>query len=257
MRFRTFLESKNIFGFEDFQDDVPQAPTDTGPVKGFNVEQMMNFLQHKSVGVYSPRSGFINEMQWGDRYGAVKVEVSPSMTFAVKRLGVDLKGEQQWVTKKLLQLDRDGVGGSEDAVADEIHEIVSKTIESAVGSPRRECEELERLTLRIADRMRQAGQRKFIFEGVKKLNKMAYIIVFEVGLHGVEARDHLRIEQLQTCVGFDPESGMIRIVMQKIASPVGGPHSWTTKPADMDLLFFPTQEGDEIAEAVATKFRHF
>jgi hypothetical protein len=257
MRFKAFLEAKNIFGFEDFQDDIPETSADTDPIKGFNVEQMMSYLQHKDVGVYSPSSGFINEIQWGNRFGAVKVEVSPSMTFSVKRLGFDLKGEQLWVTKKLLQLDREGVGGSEDTVADEIHDVVLKTMDSPPGSPQRQCEHLQQLTLRIADRMRQASQRKFIFEGVKRLNKMAYIIVFEVGLHGVEARDHLRIEQLQTCVGFDPEAGMIRIVMQKVASPVGGPHSWKTMPADMDLLFFPTQDGDEIAEAVATKFRHF
>jgi hypothetical protein len=256
MSLKTYIEAVADFGFER-KKEPEQSVSDSKPIDSFNLEEMMQLVAAKKVGTFRPRSNFVNELQWGERHGAIRLEVGPNYTFEIQRLGFDLEGNRRWVTKKLFQLDRRGFGGYEESVAEEIHDEILDVFADDMGSPLKDYEKLENLVMKVAEKMKLVAQEKFLFTGIRKINKDAYIIIFEVASGGVETRDHLRVDQLQTWMGYDSATGMIRVLMQKVASPVGGSRDWKIQPADMNLFFFPSQGRDEIAECVATKFRYF
>jgi hypothetical protein len=260
MRFKTFLEAKDIFGFGD--DRAKQTPDDdmmARPIMQFNLEWMRDLLLMKSVGGHEPFSRFVNEIQWGDQPGAVKLEIDPGLTFYVKKLGKDKEGSPRWVTKKMFQLNRQGYGGLEDAVAHEIHEHIQNAYHSNLEAPREGFtpEELENLVLYVYEKIKKTMKEFFVPLGIKKIQEYAYIISMEVAGGGVEAPDHRRVEQNQTMFTYDKHQGTIRIFNYNIESPVGRRHEWTLMENDLDVYFFPTQDRDEIAECLSVHFKYY
>lgn len=94
MRFKHFLESTDIFGFENKirGDEKPRDDIEDKPMRQFDVELMMDYLRRKKVGVHEASMDFVNEIQWGNSFGAIKLEVDTGFRFLVKRLGRDLEG---------------------------------------------------------------------------------------------------------------------------------------------------------------------
>jgi hypothetical protein len=223
----------------------------------FDVELMMDYLSRKRVGPHDPSSNFMNEIQWGRDYGAIKLEVDPGYRFIIKRLTHDLEGNDRWITKKLYQLNRKGYGGTEDAVANEIYDQIRHHSHYPLEGPDNEYQDLDRLALYVATKMRRVAEAKFIYEGIKKVAPDNYQIIFGVGGQGVEARDHFRVEQNVTDLSYDRNRGTIRITNYNVRSKVGREHAWQVSPVDLDLFFYPSQDKQEIAEAVATRFRFY
>lgn len=258
-RFKTFIEATDIFGFGKPREEEPLTQDlNNEPLKQFNIESVMEFLSKKKLGVFQPYSRFMNEIQWGDHPGAVKLEISPRMSVFVKKMAFDKLGQTRWVTKRAFQLNRNGHGGYEDAVANEIYEVVKKASnDSGVPSPKEHYDKLEELVQCVASKMKRVSKDMFMFEGIKKVGRDNYIIAFNVRGQGVEARDHMRVEALHTQISYDDQAGSIRVTNYKVASPVGGPHSWKVQPSDLDMYFFPTQDREEIAEVVAVHFKYY
>jgi hypothetical protein len=256
MRFKCFLEN-NIFGFKTKAESEKVEIPQTKPIRGFNFEQMMEFLSKKKLGVHEPNLNFMNEIQWGTNYGAIKLEVSPSYKFIIKQLAFDLQGAKQWVAKKMFQLNRQGYGGYEDSVANEIYNQLALEFIKPLEKPESKYDNLENLVYKISEVMRNTSPENFIFKGIKKTDKFNYVIAFEVGAQGVEARDHLRVEQLQTQVNYNETTGMVKITNSKVTSAVGGPHEWKIQPSDLELTFFPTQEINKIAETIAVHMKYY
>jgi hypothetical protein len=258
LTFKKFIEATDIFGFDRNKNSViPDDSMLQRPISQFDVELMMDLLSKKNIGNIIPKTPFMNEIRWGDQPGAVKLDVDTGYTFYVRKLGKDKQGHDRWLSKKMFQLNRQGYGGLEDIVADEIHNELAKIYEGPLDSPITDYSDLEHLTLRIYDKAKKVMKNIFIPEGIRKLSDNAYIIKMGVRGHGLEGKSQKRVEQNQTMVSYDPECGTIRINNYNIESPVGGPHSWNIKPSDLDLYCFPSQGKDEISELVAVHYKYY
>lgn len=256
--FKAYVEATDIFGFETKKTEEPlYDELDNKPLQQFNVESMIEYLARKRLGMYSPQVNFMNEIQWGERAGAVKLEVAPRMAFHVKKLGFDVNGHSRWISKKMFQLNRTGAGGYEDSVANEIYEVLLQVAKTPLESAKKDFDHLDRLVEDIATKMRRVAKPMFIYEGIRKLSDENYIIKFSVRGQGVEAPHHQRIEEVLTQITYDKDAGTIRVTNYKVASDVGGPRSWKIKPSDLDLFFFPSQDRDEISETIAVHFKYY
>lgn len=260
MKFRTWLsEGKDIFGFEPDRSHEERDDSMLGrPINQFDIELMMDLLSRKHLGVQEAYVPFVNEIRWGDRPGAVKLYVDPGLTFYVQRLGADKEGQPRWVTKRMFQLNRQGYGGLEDAVAQEVFNHVQKISETNIDGPKEDFdgEDLENLAVHIYNKVKRTAKDIFIPMEIKKLSEWAYILKFEVRGHGLEVY-HQRVENNQTMITYDPNAGTIRIVNYNIESPVGGPHEWALQPVDLDVYFFPTQDREEISECLAVHYKYY
>jgi hypothetical protein len=263
LRFKRFFEATDIFGFdaehagEDADDKI-----NSKPIVQFDLELMMEFLGRKTVGNYEPSKPFINEIIWGKHPrgaivpGAIKLEVDTGLTFYIKKMGVDKLGEPRWVTKRMFQLNRNGYGGLEDSVAEEVHEHIIRAFDSNIDAPKEGYTDLDNLVTHIYNKMKRTSKNIFIPVGIKKLQEHAYVISFEVRGHGVEAQDQKRVEQNQTVISYDQEQGTIRVFNYNIESPMSG-HKWEIMENDLDLYFFPTQDREEISECLAVHMKYY
>ena len=260
MNFRTFFEATDIFGFDaqratDERDDNMLSR----PISQFDLELMMDLLSRKTIGLQEAVVPFVCEIHWGNQPGSMKLEVDTGYTFHIKRLGVDKQGSHRWVTKRMFQLNRQGYGGMEDAVAQEIYNHLVRYSEGLIDSPKEGYgnEDLENLAVHVYNKIKRTAKNVFIPMGIKKLQEYAYILSFEIRGHGVESPDHERVENNQTMLSYDPEQGTIRVTNYNITSRVGGPHSWTLNPILLDLYFFPTQDREEISECLAVHYKYY
>lgn len=257
-RFKNWFETVDIFGFNEKN---PIKPMSDGflerPIIAFNIGLMMDFLSNKRIGLESSGSQFINEIQWGSDFGAVKLIVDSGYTFYVKKLTKDLQGENRWITKKMFQLNRNGYGGHEDPVAGEIYSHLENAYNAQpeVGSP--DFNDLESLVIHITNKVRRVVNETLVYQGIKKVTENNFLIIFAARGPGVEAPDHSRIEENLTQITYDKELGTIRCTNYNIESPVGGAHSWTIMPNDLDVYFLPTQSRDEISECIAVHFKYY
>lgn len=256
--FRKFFESTDIFGFA--KKDIPNDDFDhflAQPIKRFDLEFMMEILAKKKVGTLEGVSHFMNEVQWGHQPGAVKAVVDTGYTFYIKRLVPDREGEPRWITKRMYQLNRNGYGGYEESVAQEIFEEIEKVSKRGLDSPKQDFDALEDLVLHVYNRMKIACADVFLPEGIKKVNENAYLICFGVRGQGVEAPGWQRVEQNQTMVSYDPKKGTIRIFNYNVESPTGKAHSWSLRESDLDVYFMPTQPREEIASCLEVHMKYY
>lgn len=258
LTFKTFFEAKDIFGFK--KEIEPQnAPNEllNKPIKQFDIELMMDLLSRKTIGVSEAYMPFLHEIRWGSQPGAVKLEVDTGYTFYIKKLAVDKLGSPRWVTKKVFQLNRQGYGGTEDLVAQEIFDHIQRYSEGNIEAPVEDYKDLDNLVHHIYNKLKRTSKVIFIPEGIRKVHDDAYIIKFGVRGQGVEAPNHTRVEQNQTMVTYDREAGTIRVTNYNLESPVGRDHSWKIGANDLDLYFFPTQNHDEISETIAVHMKYY
>lgn len=250
----------DIFGF-DAKRDTERADDNmlSKPINTFNLELMMDLLSRKTVGLQEAYVPFVNEIRWGYQPGAIKLEVDTGYTFYIKRLGIDKQGNPRWATKKMFQLNRQGYGGLEDSVTQEIYDHIVRTYDSNLDAPKENFtnEDLENLVIHCYNKAKRVAKEVFIPIGVKKLGEYNYVIMFEVKGHGVESPGQSRVEQNQTMFSYDKEQGTIRMFNYNIESPVGGPHSWSLMENDLDIYFFPTQDRDEISECLAIHYKYY
>lgn len=262
MKFRSFYEAVDIFGFESGRDrteDEKYSELENHPIRQFDIELMMKLLLRKKLGLHeADYSGFMNEISWGgERPGAMKLEVDTGYTFYIKRLNYDLEGNKRWATKKIFQLNRRGLAGYEDIIANEIYEHIERMNEMEIDYPMSDYDSLEKLTHKISQAMRRTSKSMFIWRGIKKMNEHCYHIIFELRAGGVETQDQKRVEQNVTQVSFDETKGAIRVNNYNIESPTGKDRKWEIMPDDINLYFYPTQSIDEIADTMAIHFKYY
>lgn len=157
----------------------------------------------------------------------------------------------------MFQLNRQGYGGLEDKVAQEIYEQLEIFNDSNIEAPVEDYKDLENLVSNIYSKLKKTSKIIFIPEGVRKLHDDAYIIKFGVRGQGVEEMDHHRVEQNQTLITYDRQAGTIRMTNYNLTSPTGGAHSWKIGTNDLDIYFFPTQSRDEISETIAVHMKYY
>ena len=256
LNFKQWLEATDIFGFYD-QKKVETNPINSYPLNAFDTEMMVEFLTMKNIGLHKPQLKFMNEIQWGELSGAVKLGIEPGYSLHARKLGNDLNGNKIWYTKKVWQINRRGYGGYEDQVANEIYEQITSILKKDIDTPIREYEDLENLVIHVANKLKRHAKEIFDFQGIKKIEENSYIISLQVAGAGTEAPGHSRIEQNQTSVSYDKDTGLIRMINYNIESPVGGSHEWKIMPSDFDEYFFPTQDRDEISEPLVVHMKYY
>lgn len=258
--FRGFFEATDIFGFDRDRERPDQDPTDnllTKPIKQFDVELMMDLLARKQIGAFEPKLDYMNEIRWGTQPGAIKLEIDTGYTFFIKKLAMDKSGNPRWYTKKSFQLNRQGYGGYEDAVAQEIFEELKRHADGGIATAPERYDELGDLANHIYSKIKRTCRDIFIPEGIKKLSDDAYILTFGVRGHGLEFRNQQRVEQNQTLVSYDNDQGTIRITNYNLLSGTGKAHEFKINQNDLDLYFFPSQSKDEISEPVAVFMKYY
>lgn len=258
MRFSTWINEHDIFGFDKPKDEPELTDEKEGkPLHGFDTELMIRLLSRNRIGIIEATVPFMNEIQWGTRYGAVKMEVNNRMQFLFHKLGKDLEGNPRWVTKKSFQLNRRGYGGYEESVAQEVYDVVQGLAHGGLEGPTQDFDDISEVASYVSGKLRRAAKDIFIYRGVKKVNEWNYQVIFEVRGQGVQAPGQKRVEQNVTDISYDEEKGTIRIRNYDVESPVGKAHSWSVQPCHIDTYFFPTQEHAEMAEPVTILLKYF
>ncbi len=263
-------ETKDIFGFERPQDQVhhptpPQSDADKKkfyhpinpdlPIKRLDIEYLTYRLSKLKVNDKRPYLEFVNQIHWGKGLGSIRAKIHPDLHIEIARLSYDFDGEPTWATKKNFVINRQGYGGNEEFIAQELLQQLESLDKLPIDSPKKEYD-LEKLTFAIADKIKQVGREYFLWEGITKLADNKYIISFSVKGQGVEAPGQRRIIENQTLLYFDKDAGKIRLTNKNIETSVGG-HAWEIMPSDTDVNFFPTQPRDEIVNLMATTMRWY
>ena len=262
MSFKTFKqwviqEKTDIFGFDKEIEYKRNNPNDGKPIHRFDLQHCFELLGSHTIGNKEPHMKFIGEVHWGNGPGALRVWCGTGLNVMLEKLNHDLTGEPQWITKKVFQIDQSGYGGFEDAVSYELIKELERIDGQSMDSPSREYEELEKLTLALAGKMKRTAKDVFMFEGIRKVDPNKYVISFGCRGHGAEAQDQSRVLQNQTTVSFNPEAGLIRIWNTNLETPMGKAPKWEIQPSDTDWHFAPTQARDEILETIAVTMRWY
>jgi len=260
MEFKTWFEGVDIFGFEkDINKDNKKEESDT-PVNRFDLEKMMEHLYELKLPGKRAHLQFMDQIQWGEGVGAIRIWTGTGLQMGIERLGISLEHKPVWAMKKFFQINRAGYGGHEEKVAQELFEFVELIDKQPLDSPKKEGfdeQMLENLVVNMANKMRRTAKDIFIFEGIKKISDSNYIIKMELRGHGVETQDQQRVLENLTDISYDHKTGVIRLINTNIENHCGRSVDWGIMPSDMDWNFFPTQTGDEIAEAIATNMKWY
>lgn len=261
LSFRQWTEGWQDFGFPDdrpTKKDAVNEPETQEPINGFNLEYLRDMLVERSIGPLQPQSHFVNEVVWGDyQMGSIRCRSNPQLGVALERLGIDLQGEPRWYCKKYYQINREGFGGHEPTVTQEIYQQLHRVYEEPPESPKNEVEDFENLVLFIAERMRKVMRPVFMMEQIRRATDHRYIICCNVRGNGVQSPGQHQVFRNLTEVSFLSNEGVIRIFNQNVHSKVGRGRSLQFDQSDADFVFFPTQSRDEIADPIATKLRFY
>jgi hypothetical protein len=260
LNFKLWLEfKKDIFGFDKNDENLPNKPKmKEEPIHRFDIELMMEELLSMKLEGKISFSPFVNEVHWGKHPGAMRVRLGTGLQVLMEQLNIDLKGEKTWILKKFYQINRDGYGGYEETVADEIFNQIKKIDENAnLETPKGKYEELQNLVSSIATQFRKTARPIFFLEGIKKMDENRYLIHMGLTGQGVEAPDQRRVLKNITDVSFNPKTGKIRVINTNYESDVGKANEWAIMPSDTDFYFFPSQARDEIVEAVSVILRWY
>lgn len=257
--FKFWLLSENdIFGFERgklSKNDRPARVMDA-PVVPINTEVVVNALMKMEVSNQEPFSEFLDEIQWGRDVGAVKMVISPLGSFKsiVRKLSTDLEGNKVWVCKKILPYNDllHVTQAFDENIALEVIKHIESVANQETESPRRDYNELEKLTKRVTSLCRRSDvlPEAFIFKGVKQIKKNEnYLIYFECAGHGVETPNSGRLEQFIIDMSYNRKTGMIRSFGHDVQSRVRQ-HVWIPQPSEWDEYFSPVQPEEEIANCI-------
>lgn len=264
MNFKLWLEQETTpiadFGFDKETKENPYKIATIErehPIHRFDIEEMGTYLAMRKLNSHPCKIQFVNQYVWGETVGATRVRINTGLQLFIDRKGVDLLGNERWLTKKSFQINREGYGGYEDVVAEEIFEVVKEVSSLPLDVPKENWPNLERTVVSVANKLQRTAKEVLMFENITRVNENRYIIVFGLRGHGIEAQDQRRVEENVTEVIFDKNSGSLRILNTNVESDVGGAHTWEIMPSDQDFIFFPTQDNEEISEVVSTPMKFY
>lgn len=249
------LEKKDIFGFDYYAPNGDKGKSSKSPpLHRIKVEEVISELLTNNLGAKEAYSRFNNSIQWGIGSGSIYMEVSPLGSFKgiVRRLSNDAEGTPIWICKKVMPfydyLNAETAFDRE--LAKDLIEKIKETDETKLESPDQNYDDLEDLTIKIAEDCQLNMPEMFIYRGIKMVQENHYIIFFELKGQGIEAPGSTRIEQHHIQVSFNKKKGYIKIFNNDIQSPTKG-REWLPAPSEFEEYFFPNQPINEISECVA------
>ena len=257
MNFKSWLLSetskvygfKDIFGFEKEFFPIKRKDSEK-PIKYFDTEQMIESLSRVQIGQLLPEVKYANEIHWGQGTGAIRVWTGTKGGIMIERLGYDLTGKPLWITKRRFQINQSGVGGFEDTISEEVLDEVQKVHEAALDSPKNDYDSMDHLVLRMASVLKRTFVEQLFYAGIRKLTDDNFIIRFQARASGLQAPGQRRIEENHTQMYYNKQAGYIKCTNYNVESSLGE-HKWKIAPSHIEWFFFPTQNEDEIVQAVA------
>jgi hypothetical protein len=248
--FKYWIESKDIFGFERELYADPKPEKLEKPVKEFSLARLVTSLGQYHIGTKEPNIRFVNEVQWGEHPGAIRVRIGNKLNVMVERLNVDLQGINRWGCKRFYQIPQEGYGGNEEAVSQEIINVLKEVDMEPLDSANHDYKDLEELAASMSNILKKTSNSLFIFEGTRKNNEDEYIIRFSLRGQGTGWRHQKRIEENHTRLNYNKDHGVIKLSNFNIYSPMKG-HEWLQSQQDLQLYFFPSQPMSEIIECIS------
>jgi hypothetical protein len=253
------MEAIADFGFEEKHPKEASSegrPERENPIDTFDIERMKDLLTERTIGDMEPYSKFVNEVVWGNHPGAIRLWVNTGYGVYVDRLGRDLLGNPKWCTKKYYQINRQGYGGYEETVTEELFHHLEEVYNSSPDSPRHEFHDLQGLVIAMAERIKRVCRPIFLFDQIRKLADHHYLIAFNLRGHGLQAPDQKRMEKNIVEVVFYPAEGSLRVISTAYESSLSQ-HDWSVSPVHSEFCFFPSQTREEIIEPIATVMRFY
>jgi hypothetical protein len=237
--FKNWLLKEDIFGFDKlFKIDAPKAVQDDIPITPLNIEVTIETLLKMPLKEQAPFSRFVNEIQWGNYNGAIRMVISPLGSFKsiIRTMQTNLEGNQTWICKKIIPY-KDLMHANIENHEDLAHKLFGKIeeinqFESAIGN----YNNFESLVVKLVHECQRPNimPELFIFRGVKEIkHNENYIIYFECRGQGVETPGSGRLEIFSIDMSYNPKTGLIRSYGHDIQSRTKG-HSWTPQPSEWD-----------------------
>lgn len=240
------------FGFDLQNKDVPKNLEDENPEVRLNIEYVCDQLSRTNLGIKEALDTYFGEVQWGNNIGAVKVVFGPygGLRAAIKKLCVDLKGEEKWVCKKVVEV-KEKYDRNADSLIQNILKIAEIVDRQQIDAPDANFKQLENLVLHMASVLRRTNKQKIlIYEGIKKIKENEhYIIHFGCTGMGVQRQDQKRLDQFQVVVRYFPQEGYISVNGQELGDKIKS-HKWIVEPAEFTEFYMPHQPKDEIIETI-------
>jgi len=254
MNFKNWLLKEDIFGFEKISKIKVLKQPEELPITPLNIEVAVETLLKMPFKDQMPFSRFVNEIQWGNQNGAIRMVVSPLGSFKsiIRGLQTNLEGNDTWICKKIIpyhDLVQANIQNNKDLaykLFEKIEEI--NQLESAIG----DYSNLESLVVKLVHECQKPNilPEIFIFRGVKEIkHNENYIIYFECKGQGVETPGSSRLENFQINMNYNPKTGLIRSYGHDVQSPKKG-HVWYLQPSEWDEYFSPAQPIQEITNAI-------
>lgn len=249
-------EGKDLFGFERDSAEPKRKVEDESPITPISADIILEYLHSRDIDGHKCFSDSHDHVQWGRHPGAVQMVISPLGSFKsiIRKLQVDLLGEQVWVCKEIVpykEILKATVKLDED-VAEDIFEKLSAHWKCDVEAPSGDYAGLEHLTIKVAEACRRKDviPELFVYRGVRMMDRnRRYNIHFELAGQGVEAPGSSRVEQFSIDMVYEKDSGMIRSFGYDIQSPTKG-HVWRPQPSEWDEKFSPSQDENQIVAAI-------
>lgn len=260
MQFKTFTEEYANFGFEilraeDKKDNKEDAEGEN-PVRGLDLEKLTSIVAKYPLGERMPRQPFFDSVIWGRGSGSISLQFGTKFDVLIEQLSYDLQGNPVWVTRKILNLNKDYFSGVEEIIADELLKELKVVNTMVAESPDKKYKDLEKLVKNVAYRTSGTVCDPLYFEDICKVDDDEYIIRYFVRGSGVEAPDHRRVEQTQIHLKYHQSTGVIQMIQSNVESSMRS-HTWEVMPSDFELYFMPTQSVDEISNSLSTIMKYF
>jgi len=255
------------FGFDeepkrkDFERRSPNHGDPTRcqvmPIQNLDLDYTTELMSRQMIGEKVARRPFMDKVVWGNDVGAVRLNIGTKTEMMVDKLCTDLQGVPVWVTKRMVQLERQDCADQEMVIADEIMQEIKDVDQSPLDSPTNQFDKFERLVTAIAYKAGTVANDPLFIDGITKLNDNRYIIVFGVRGAGTGNTDQSRVNQVMIDMSFDQETGVIKMIEGNVESAHKKGMEWNLVPSDFILNFMPSQPQDEIVDICASVIKFF
>lgn len=248
LTFKSFLETKDIFGFDSVKPEEEEKEPDDLPIQSFNSNHLMDLLaKTKLPGLTRP---FDSIIIWGNDVGAIKIKLTPNLAISIERKTNDLSGNSLWIIKKLFKIKIREFAGKEDFVASELEKEVMSLAKEPIDVPIKNYKKIEDLTKRIAQQV-IAANKYFSFQRIKKINDNNYNILFNITNFGL-GKIVRRFKGGPTPAGlvdisYNEQKGIIKCFLTTIGIE-GESESWQLDHPYFVGEFAPTQSEKDISK---------
>jgi len=263
-----YLEAKFAnFGFGDeeseqsIKDRSPNFPSEDGdgnlPLHSFDLDYATDLISEHPVGMKQPRKLFIDKVIWGEDVGALRLTFGTVNDIIIDRLSTDLEGMPVWITKRIMNINREFFSQREQEVVQEIFKNLEEIDETQIDSPLRNYQDFEKLVTAVAYRTGMVANDPLFIDGVTKISDERYLVVFGVRGMGQGAPEQSRVNEVLIDMNFDPKTGVIKIIEGNIESMHKKGMEWALVPSDFIIHFMPSQPKDEIVSSISTIMKWF